>query len=301
MTTSSTNTRIRHDSDANFREWAQEFHDMLAAIGAVQTADTGQINLTTVVRAGTNADAGYELWYVNDSLHGTAPIYFKIYYGTGAGTSRARLRIEVGTGSNGTGTLTGGDAAVKTISYSSATDLTTDTTYQSYACMARGALWIAFKCGRIASEFALMGFFIGRGCDATGAADDIFNMSIYHNNGTGSATFAVMQRQYRPTAAWVSVASNYPAFFWPAADAASTADEDGNVQFMIPFIAAIRPRPLNNILICWDADVSFGSTYSLTGVGSTAFTYIALKRALGAHAATYQNTTTGLGMLLVYE
>ena len=300
MTTYSTNTRIRHDSDANFREWINEFHTALTTVGAVQTADTGQINFATVVRAAINSDAGYSIYYMNDSLHGTAPIYFKLYWGTAGATDRARLRIEIGTGSNGTGSITGGDANIRTISSSSTSGLTTDTTYPLYACMARGALWITSKIGRVTAGFAYMGFGIFRNSDATGAADTTGFLVIYHNGGTSTGTASNFQRYYRPTASWGTFVSGTPPFFWPAADTASTADESGYVQFMIPFYAMLRPRPFNNFLICWDSDVTLGNTYSLTGIGSTAFTYISIVKALGAGYASYQASNL-LGVLAVYE
>jgi hypothetical protein len=94
---------------------------------------------------------------------------------------------------------------------------------------------------------------------------------------------------------------SYPINFWPAPDVTSVADEDGNLQFMIPFYGALRPRPLNNILFCWISDVTTGGTYVLTGVGATPYTYIALKLSLGSIAANCQNQSTLIGMLLVYE
>jgi hypothetical protein len=300
MTTSSTSTRIRHDSDANFREWMNELHTMITTVGAVQTADTGQINLATATRAGINSDAGYTCYYVNDSLHGTAPIYFKLYWGTHNGTSRARLRIEVGTGTNGSGTLTGGDATIRTISGSSNTDLTTDTTYLSHACMARGGFWFVAKIGRVSANYAFMGVGIFRNCDADGDLDSTGHLVLYHNNSTSNSTAVPNQRYYRPTAAWSAFSTNIP-FTWPAPDTASVADEDGNVQFMIPFYGMLRPRPFNNFLVCWNADVTLGTTYTLTGVGVTAYTYISLVQAFGNISVNFQSSQNLHGMLLVYE
>lgn len=104
------------NSDATFRAWGSAISAQFAAIGYVQTSDTGQINWTTVTDPGASTDAGYEVWRFNDSLQGSAPIFFKLYYGTGTTTNGPRLRVEVGTASNGSGTLSGtGSGTVHTV------------------------------------------------------------------------------------------------------------------------------------------------------------------------------------------
>lgn len=111
MTVASTTTAMDHGSDAQFRTWGSAVSALFSAAGLTNTSDTGQINWSTVARAGTNADAGYEIWRWNDTAHSTRPMFFKVRYGTGAATDRGRVRIDIGEGSNGSGTLTG---AVKT-------------------------------------------------------------------------------------------------------------------------------------------------------------------------------------------
>lgn len=103
-----------HDitTDAAFRAWAQMIHDSLAAVGLIQTADTGQINLATVLTPATSTFAGYEIWRFNDSDQANNPIYFKIEYGKGGLASRENWRINVGTGSDGAGTLTNAGGAI---------------------------------------------------------------------------------------------------------------------------------------------------------------------------------------------
>lgn len=103
-----------HSTDALFRTWGSGMNAALVAVGMVQTADTGQVNWTTVVRAANNSDAGYEVWRFNDALQATVPIFFKLYYGTDSNAGRPRLRIELGTGSNGSGVITGTGAGTIT-------------------------------------------------------------------------------------------------------------------------------------------------------------------------------------------
>ena len=95
-------------SDANFRAWGSYVSAQLAAMGLVQTADTGQINWATVTNPGAiNTYSGYEIWRFADALQATAPVYIKIQYGEGAATDGPGMRFQFGSGSDGAGNLTG--------------------------------------------------------------------------------------------------------------------------------------------------------------------------------------------------
>jgi hypothetical protein len=95
-------------TDANFRAWGSWISTELAAMGWVQTADTGQINWTTVTHPTVaNTVQGYEVWRMADTLQATAPVFLKIEYGSGNLAAVPGLWATVGTASNGAGTLTG--------------------------------------------------------------------------------------------------------------------------------------------------------------------------------------------------
>jgi hypothetical protein len=97
-----------NSSDANFRAWGSAFGTKFTSAGWVNTADTGQINWTTVTAAaGTNTAQGYEIWKFADALQGTVPVFFKIEYGSGSAINNPAIWVTVGSGSNGTGSLTG--------------------------------------------------------------------------------------------------------------------------------------------------------------------------------------------------
>jgi hypothetical protein len=100
-------------NDAGFRAWGSAVSAALAALGFVQTADTGQINWTTVTRPlAINTAQGYEVWRFADTLQATAPIFVKLEYGSGVSAIvTPGLWVTVGTGSNGAGTITGSDIA----------------------------------------------------------------------------------------------------------------------------------------------------------------------------------------------
>jgi hypothetical protein len=98
-----------NSTDALFRRWVQFVHDALSVGGWVQTADTGQINPSTVTApVAGNTMQGYEVWRMDDSLQGSFPVFLKLEYGSGnGGANEPAVQITLGTGSNGSGTLTG--------------------------------------------------------------------------------------------------------------------------------------------------------------------------------------------------
>lgn len=105
MSTTSNNTIYASNStDAMFRAWAA-FIDAALALGLVNTADTGQVNLTTVVKpSAANASQGYKVYRTNDAL---TTIYIKVEFGSGASAPYPAIWVTIGTGTDGAGTITG--------------------------------------------------------------------------------------------------------------------------------------------------------------------------------------------------
>lgn len=102
-------------SDAGFRTWGATFGTNLALLGWVKTADTGQINWSTVTKPTVaNTVAGYEIWRMNDALQATAPIFLKIEYGTGAAATNSAIWITVGFSTDGAGNLTSTNQSTRT-------------------------------------------------------------------------------------------------------------------------------------------------------------------------------------------
>src|SRR4051812_38221933 len=84
--------------DATFRAWGSGIAAQIAAMGLVQTSDTGQINWTTVTRPGINVLAGYEMWRFADSLQATKPVFIRLDYGIApVANDRPRIVARVGT------------------------------------------------------------------------------------------------------------------------------------------------------------------------------------------------------------
>jgi hypothetical protein len=100
---------LSNSNDTLFRGWGKAISDRFTAFGWVKTADTGQIDWTTVLApTTTNQARGYEIWRMADTLQATAPVFLKIWYGSSAWIHTGpAIWIMLGTGSDGTGNLTG--------------------------------------------------------------------------------------------------------------------------------------------------------------------------------------------------
>lgn len=108
---------------ADFRLWASFISAALLAGGMTKTADTGQIDLTTVAAPTVaNTSSGYEMWQSNDA--GTR-FYVKIEYGSGSAAANPSIWITVGWATDGAGTIDPAHASTrKQISASGAQTLT---------------------------------------------------------------------------------------------------------------------------------------------------------------------------------
>lgn len=142
MTTSLASVAADMSSDAGFRTWGLQFNSQLAAVGLVQTADTGQINWSTVVRGSANTIAGTEMWRFNDTQQTGCPIFLQFSYGNQGGPTSPAITVQVGSGSNGAGTLTGPLSTSMSVN-SSAYYSGQDSTSRPWAfCLANGQLSI---------------------------------------------------------------------------------------------------------------------------------------------------------------
>jgi hypothetical protein len=88
----------------NFKNWGMAISSAFATFGWVQTADTGQVNWSTI----STVPNGYvyEVWKANDAQAATLPIYVKAWYGNISAVV-VSFAVTVGTGSDGAGTITG--------------------------------------------------------------------------------------------------------------------------------------------------------------------------------------------------
>lgn len=287
MTTSSWSTGSIHDSDANFRIWGKEISDQLQAMsGLVKTSDTGQINWTTVTRPGSSTDAGYEIYYLNDSLHGTAPIYFRIDYGTNSATTAPRVKLTVGTSTNGAGTIGGIATAARTWN---GNNVSTSSAYASYLCVVAGFVGLGWK---VDVSATWGGFFaICRSCDADGTP----NIKAAHVSwGASGSNIAHQTLRFESTAAAQTLDTAGHVSMAPGG--VTTGFVSGTTyQVYQCWMNAPDVRPIFGMCAVFQGDFGVGSTLSVALVGTTARTYVALiTQATGALVRTGTNTAAML-------
>lgn len=283
MTTATWSSVIDHTGDVPFRTWATEISTRMATVGMVQTADTGQINLTTVTRPGTSTSGGYEIWRYSDSS-----IYLKLEYGTGSGATSPVMWITVGTGSNGSGTLTGQLSTRSMISQNAApaSTITSYTSYMSHNATI-GTFSLAFKLLATASSMNSM-VVISRSVDATGATTSQgFHVTRHAGPSVAPGTQSVRTAATAATGTESTfnclvpgaitsslVGSDFQVFGWYAGLP--------DIQTVVGLAGIIR------------TEIATGVSISVAMVGSTARTYVSIDyvggstSSLGAHpVATY--------------
>ncbi len=169
------------DGDATFRTWGLGLQAQLTAMGLVNTADTGQINWTTVTRPAINTSGGYEIWRFADALQATVPVYIRIEYRIGGVADRPGLNITVGSGTNGAGTITGQVGASTTIVPGSSK--TIGITLPSYCSGSTSRLSLVTHLDVSSGSFALS-VLVERPKDAAGANTANGVMVLLHANSS---------------------------------------------------------------------------------------------------------------------
>lgn len=270
MSTQNYQTVLDHTTDAGFRAWGAAFKAHLIAVGLTNTADTGQIDWTTVTRPATNTYAGYEIYRFNDSLQGSAPIFIRFDYGTGSNASNPLSSVSVGTSTDGAGNLNN-TGAFSTFQQPWVQDNTPGVTaYPTYICYsaAQGFLGIAWKLGAFGLSTPGVGFLmLGRSCDATGAPTGTGATLV-----TGFNNPALMQAlRFPATAQGYAQHQNYGQVIGNV-----LSSIDGvNVQAYLLWTQYPRVEPINWGFMVITAE--FGRVLVATPVvGSVAHTYLAL-------------------------
>lgn len=255
---------------AAFRTAGAAVSTALAAVGLVKTADTGQIDWTTVNWPGSlNTDAGYEIWRFNDSLQATVPVYLKMTWGEGSSSGFNRLTVAVGTGTNGAGTLTG-----LTGTLFSVVDLAGSDTVIPQRLFGDGgslAFLFAATAGGTYSTYALV-LVIDRTRNSDGTAN---GDGLYACYGSGSSYSNVRSKIWNFVGGSVQgVISAAPAY--PLNYGYSSAQYGGSVALM-PHMVVVPPlqAPALACLTYWPADLPRFRPVTVTHLGSS-HTYLPL-------------------------
>lgn len=280
MTAESWSSRIRHDSDAAYREWRDDLISRLQ--NHLTLADT---NITPGAgsRPGTNSEQGYATFYLDDALHGTAPIYIRFGFGTGGNASGPRLQVVVGTTNNGSGTVAG-TASSGTVTLCSGTAAqTSDTNRQSVLSSQEGFFALAFKLGgdRLGGLIVVC-----RTCDssATPTATGAITL-LRSNNGLTSQLYNDQMFRYAGTETAFNVADDVNEAAIAVNPHARTTSGTPQ-QVALTFTAVPEVAPCFGIVgvfgISGTPEIAALSTFQTINVGSTPRTFIVMPAHCGA-------------------
>jgi hypothetical protein len=264
MTTQTYSAVIDHTTDAGFRAWGSALSTNLAAAGLVQTADTGQINWTTVTRPGTSTAAGYEIWRFADSS-----LYLKIEYGTGGSATLPQMWVTVGTGSSGSGTLTG-QSSTRSIWSGQTVAQSTVTTYTTYIGRNNDVLSIVWGLNALGGSYPLGLLCVGKTVDGTGASTTT-GFAVLHltsssgGNSLQSVRIAATAATYNDTTNFLVVPGN-PTSSLVGSDIQAYQCWM-NVPQVLPFIGAC---------VYVISEITKANTFTTAMVGSTPRTYFAI-------------------------
>lgn len=290
MTTSATATKLDHSDDAGFRAWGSEIKAQLTAIGLTHTADTGQIDWTTVLNP-VAGSAGYEIWRFNDALQGAAPIFIRLDYGTSS-AGVPGLWAQIGVATDGAGNFVGiSSSALAPVVVPSAVD-SLITPYQNFACYstAVGSLTLAWKLGSAGLGAVGRGLLmIGRSCDTNGNPT-VTGATIY----TGGVSPAIAQSlRFAATAAVYAQHSNYGVVVGNVIGSLVGT----NVQAYLNWANYPRVEPVQWTMSLITDEFPRGTTFLATTVGLTARTFLGLGQASPASSPGTNAAHYSFGML----
>lgn len=284
MTTATWTTALNHSGDAGWRATHSELSTYLTTVGAPKSADTGQVDWTTNNMPTTAGTPRYEIRYLNDSLHATTPIYFKIEWdNSNSGGTTPYMFITAGTGSNGAGTLTGDVTTRAAISIGELSSSNV-TARASYLCGLSGYLGLSYKryaqTGGGGQPLGFSFFAISRFRDASGTPID-GGFYLYYSTGTNHHVY-----RYTVNTTLHTVANDQNAIcFFPGAPGAPTL-ANGEAQVMRHFGMQPTVTCIPDFLSYLSTEIGTTSTFTATPVGVTPITYLALgKDASGYPAA----------------
>lgn len=299
MSTQSWSSRLRHDSDATYQEWRDELITKLGLLVTAGALAADETNITpgAGARPGTNTEQGYAVFHLDDSLHGTAPVYIRFGFGTGSGTTTPRLQATVGTSTNGSGVL-GGTALSTIASIVGSAAQTGDTPRQSYLSGNDGFLGLSWKVGAGASEGS---FFICRTCDSDGAISATGSLAHW---GVGNAVNITKRQAFRyaaTAAAFTATTTVSTGALGLNPQAPSSTLVGSDVQAMMGWTITPRVEPLFGVCGVLDEEAAVGGTFSVTLVGSTPRTYLTMGTGAGPFGEINNGVTGGLHIAMLWE
>lgn len=288
MTTSIFSEAPDMGSDALFRAWGSAISTNLATVGLVQTADTGQIDWTSVTLSGGGVD-GYEIWEFSDALQATAPVFIKIGYGNANLSFVPGVYVQIGTGSDGSGGLTGPQ--------------TTGWEQIGYTNQGGSALSRVCKMAYNGGSFAFLGFddtyfgtpqmftAISRTYDNSGAYDAA-GIQFYRFPSTGQPQLYTQAINFvTGSALTIDGRGNYSMI--PGAQASTTVS--GDPQVYAHFASLPQTKIIPGMVTVNATDVAVNTTFSVAVAGSTSRSYVRIPYYAGQ--ADINSSPAGVAMI----
>lgn len=278
MTTALYTGQWDNSTTTNFRGWGKAISDLLTSAGVPKTADTGQIDWTTVAApSAASTSQGYEIRYLNDSLNATYPLYVKLEYGSGVAAATASVWLTIGRGSDGAGNLTGIQFTRTLVQLCFVVGSATNG--QLYSDGSGFAIAPAYDSSSTPVTNGLL--ILERSRDSSGAITGEGWRLLSASNGSSSITELIFS-----FSGW-SQSSNTPSHLLPRPMTASQTCNDGTNSYLAEAaFAGSQGRWYQKYTLAYSpADYTVGQTFAVTILGGS-HTYRACNRqGFGARGA----------------
>lgn len=261
-----------------FRNWITDMVAMLNGAGWVKSTQTGQLDETTVTwPAASNTTAGWQVWYLNDSLHSTYPIYMKLTWGRGASSYYTTLNAQFGYELDGSGNFVGWSSPSITLISGTTT---TAATGMSMGCTVEGCGWWVYGRNQWGSSPDTVFLHVAREFDSNGEVV---------NNGNWCVVFQGVGN-FRPiTYSWnrefaTQFYENYPQVAIPfnsTLSGSATETELWRWNMKFPMVT-----PMATLYTYMQGDIQIDAPFTCN-VSGTPRTYLPT----GANRCSYQYNT----------
>jgi hypothetical protein len=264
-------------TDASFRAWGKPISDLMQSAGLTKTADTGQIDWTTVVKPTTTYSlTGYEIRKLSNATLGD--VYFRIEWRTQSATYASQLRVSLGSGTDGAGNLTG--VYMSSVGYfdtlSSGANRSTTTNYTSYCFVDDGTFALALNPGMGNGSTYTDLFVFARTSDSDGTYNGNGWM-IAHAGSSGQTFFRYWSSELKfcPNTNITNYATPV-CFPYPYAATQASIEYTGHYGAVCVIAHATPKRNWHKNMVCLNsADAAVGATVTATVLGAT-HTYLSL-------------------------
>lgn len=266
--------------------------------GLVQTADTGQADVSAVVKpTSSNTDAGYLMFRFADPLQSVAPVFIRVTFGSGNTATYPRWTFRVGTGSDGAGNLIGMVGVQHSHSVNAAVSAA-GTTIPVYATHSSGFFGLCFGPGLwVTASNGAPGLFVQRTCDNTGSptAEGVVALAA---PASATSTGSLEHLQFLPTQELITSRGDGMGFLpWlPTRPTfVGLAPQAFNHFVMMP-----KCKPLVGTCGFRRGETALGQTFPLTMVGTVPRTYISLGQ-YGGNVLTVAANSGNSDLAMLWE